>query len=143
MNTTPAIGHVAPLYLALGFAQAAHSIEEMSTGLYDFFWTATGLFHQYIPAIQQFRMSSVTFAVLNMTFIAIILGVSPFVFQGRPWALYFALLAAVIETLNGAGHLAGVVIFDGYVPGALTAPFLLILGVLLLRELFRTGALRD
>jgi len=143
MNAASPPGRVAPLYLALGFAQAAHSIEEMSMGLYDFFWTATGLFHQYVPAIQQFRMSGVTFAVLNMTFIAVILGVSPFVFQGRRWALYLAGLAGIIETLNGVGHLAGVVVFDGYVPGAFTAPFLLVLGVLLLRELVRTGALRD
>lgn len=142
MNSTPAAGRVAPLYLALGFAQAAHSIEEMSTRLYDFFWTATGLFHQYVPAIPQFRMSPGTFAVINMTLIAILLGSSSSVFAGRQWALYLAGLAAVVETLNGAGHLTGIFVFGGYVPGALTAPVLLILGILLLRELSRTGALR-
>ena len=142
MSTTPTTNRLAPLYLALGFAQAAHSIEEMSTRLYDFFWTATGLFHQYVPAIPQFRMSAQTFAVINMTIIAVLLGTSPSVFAGRPWTLYLAGLVGIIETLNGAGHLAGVVVFGGYVPGALTAPFLFVLGILLLRELSRTGALR-
>ena len=141
MNTSPATGRLGPLYLALSLAQAAHSIEEMSARLYDFFWTATGLFHQYVPAIPQFRMSADTFAVINMTLIAILLGSSPFVFARRPWALSLAVLAGIIETLNGAGHLAGVVVFGGYVPGALTAPFLLVLGILLLAELRRVGGL--
>ena len=36
---------------------------------------------------------------------------------------------------RGTGHLAGTVVFSGYVPGALTAPLLLWTGFLLLREL--------
>ncbi len=128
------------LYLLLGFAQAAHSIEEMRAHLYDFFWTATGLFHQYVPSIQPFRMSAENFATINMALIALLLGTSPFVFARRRWALFLAGVAGVIETLNGIGHLAGTVVFNGYVPGAATAPLLLVLGVLLLRELRRAAS---
>jgi hypothetical protein len=65
----------------LGLTRAAHSIEEMRTGLYDFFWTATG------------RIQS----------------------------------------------LARAVVFGGYVPGAATAPLLVVTGLGLLRALGRTS----
>lgn len=131
------------MYLLLGFAQTAHSIEEMRTHLYDFFWTATGLLHTYLPGFPQFRMAADTFAVINMSLIALLLGTAPFVAAGRRWALFLAGVAGVIEVLNGAGHLAGTVVFGGYVPGAASAPLLLILGFFLLRELVRSGALRS
>lgn len=139
MNATSRVG---PIYLLLGFAQAAHSIEEMRTHLFDFFWTATGLFHQYLPAFPQFRMSAETFAVVNMTAIAVLLGCSPFVYAGRRWAYFLAGLAGVIEVLNGIAHLSGTLVFGGYVPGAASAPLLLILGFFLLRELLLAGELK-
>ncbi|MFQ5777580.1 MAG: HXXEE domain-containing protein [Terriglobia bacterium] len=133
---------VGAIYLLLGLAQAAHSIEEMRAHLYDFFWAATGVFHQYISAFPQFRMGADTFAVLNMSFIALLLATVPAVQAGKRWALFLAGLAGVIEVLNGIAHLAGAIVFGGYVPGAASAPLLLILGFFLLRELRRTGALR-
>lgn len=131
---------IGPMYLMLGFAQAAHSIEEMRTGLYDFFWTATGLFHQYVPSMPQFSMSPVTFAAINMTVIALLLGTSPAVYAGKKWALWLAGLAGVVEVLNGIAHLSGLFVFGGYVPGAASAPLLLLLGIFLLRELTLQGA---
>jgi hypothetical protein len=123
----------------LALAQAAHSIEEMRAGLYDFFWIATGRLHQVLPAFSQFRMTPATFAVINMGIIALLFGAVPFVRDRRPAALALAWVAAVIQILNGTGHLAGTVVFFGYVPGALTAPFLLLTGILLIRELKRTA----
>ena len=121
----------------LALAQAAHSIEEMLAGLYDFFWIATGRLHESIPSFPQMRMTPTRFAVINMGIIALLFGAVPFVRDRRAAALALAWVAAVVEILNGTGHLAGTVIFSGYVPGALTAPFLLLTGILLLRELTR------
>jgi uncharacterized protein with HXXEE motif len=120
----------------LGLGQAAHSIEEMRARLYDFFWTATGRLHEIVPAVTQVRMSAQTFALLNMSFIAVLLGSVPFVRARRPAALALVGIAGVIEVANGLGHTAGAVWFGGYVPGVVTAPFLFVMGVLLLRELF-------
>lgn len=133
---------VGPIYLLLGFAQAAHSIEEMRTHLFDFFWTATGLLHQYAPNFPQFRMSADAFAAINMTLIAVMLGMSHFVYTGKRWAFFLAGLAGVIEVLNGIAHTSGLFVFGGYVPGAVSAPLLFILGVFLLRELRLAGALK-
>lgn len=119
----------------LGLAQAAHSIEEMRARLYDFFWVATGRLHEIVPGITQMRMSAQTFALLNMSFITILLGSVPFVRARKAPALVLAGIAGAIEVLNGIGHTAGAIWFRGYVPGVATAPFLFVAGVLVLQEL--------
>jgi uncharacterized protein with HXXEE motif len=111
----------------LGLAQAAHSIEEMSSRLYDFMWTATERL-----GLPRMGMTPTTFAVTNMGIIAFLLGVAPFVWQRRRWAIAVAWAAALVEILNGFGHLAGTLVFRGYVPGAATAPVLIAAGVALL-----------
>jgi hypothetical protein len=123
----------------LGLAQAAHSIEEVLARLYDFFWVATGRLHEIVPAITPVRMTPRTFALLNLSFIAILLGSVPFVRARKAPALALAGIAGVIEILNGIGHTTGAIWFRGYVPGVATAPFLFVTGVLVLRELFGGG----
>src|SRR5215472_2725178 len=125
-------GAIARRFWLLGLAQAAHSIEEMIAKLYDFMWIATERL-----GLPRMGMTATTFAVVNMTIIAFLLGVAPFVAARRPWALAIAWVAAVIEVLNGSGHLAGTVVFGGYVPGAATAPLLIIAGIALLSALHR------
>ena len=132
-------GRLERRFWLVALAQTAHSMEEMISRLYDFFWTATGRLHAIFPAFRQVRMSATTFAVLNMSFIAVLFGAVPFVRARRPEAIALAWIAAVVEILNGTGHLAGTVVFSGYVPGALTAPLLLWTGFLLLTELARGG----
>jgi len=124
-------------YWLLGLAQAAHSIEEMRMRLYDFFWVATGRIHEVVPAVTQMSMSAQTFALLNMTFITILLGTVPAVRARQPVALALAGVWGTIEVLNGIGHTAGAIWFRGYVPGFATAPFLFVTGVLVLTELWR------
>ena len=128
------------LFLLLGLAQAVHSMEEMTTHLYDFLWTMTGMIHARLPAYPQFRFDPDTFAVLNMSFITVMLASVSAVRARHAWALILVVIAGVIETLNGIGHLTFALVLRGYVPGAFTAPFLLVLGVLTLGELFRERA---
>jgi hypothetical protein len=131
------------LYTCLGLAQAVHSMEEMATHLYEFFWTATGLLHQHLPVFPQFKISGELFAVLNFGWVAIYLATVLAVDKGTRWGLLFAWGWGVIEISNGLLHLGGVLIFGRYVPGAVTAPLLLVLGILLLRQLIlerRTAA---
>jgi hypothetical protein len=124
-------------YWLLGLAQAAHSIEEMRTRLYDFFWIATGRIHEIVPSVSQVRMSAETFALLNLSFIAVLLGTVPAVRARVPLALGLSGLAATIEILNGIGHTAGAIWFRGYVPGVVTAPVLFVTGLMVWRELRR------
>jgi hypothetical protein len=117
----------------LGLAQAAHSIEEMYSRLYDFMWAATERL-----GLPRMGMTATTFAVVNMVIIAFLLGIAPFVSARRRWAVALAWAVALIEVLNGAGHLTGAVVFRGYVPGAATAPLLVAAGVALLIALRRS-----
>src|SRR2546427_797738 len=95
--STPPSPHVrlGSLYLGLGIAQTAHSIEEMLTHLYEFFWVPTGIIHRHLAGFPQFRMSPETFAVVNMSLIALLLGTVPFVQAQRRWALFLAAVAGV------------------------------------------------
>jgi hypothetical protein len=89
------------------------------------------------------RMTAGTFAVINMSIIAFLLGLAPFVAARRDWAVSVARVAAVVEVLNGLGHLAGALVFGAYVPGAATAPFLVVAGIGLLRALGRAAPKDD
>ncbi len=137
----PPMSRLVKLYLFLGMTQAAHSIEEMVTHLYDFFWVVSGRLHHLFPWYPQFRWPVDLFGALNVLLVAVLLGSWPFVEQRRSWALALAGIAGVIETVNGLNHLTAAAVFRGYVPGAITAPGLLVLGPLLLHEL-RKGELR-
>ena len=119
----------------LGLAQAAHSMEEMRARLYDFMWIATERL-----GLPPMGMSVTTFALVNMGIIAFLLGIAPFVAARRDWAIAVAWIAAIIEIANGIGHLTTVLVFRGYAPGAITAPFLLAAGVALTRALKRERA---
>jgi hypothetical protein len=127
-------GRIGARFWLLALAQAAHSIEEIRTGLYDFMWEAT--FRLGLPRM---GMSAVTFAVVNMAIIAVLLGLVPFVGEERPWSLAVAWIVAIVEVANGVGHLTGTVIFRRYVPGAATAPFLILGGIALMSALRRSG----
>ncbi len=131
------IDRVGARFWLLAVAQAAHSIEEMRAGLYDFMWEATERL-----GLPRMGMSAPTFAVANMAIIAILLGAAPFVSARRPWSVAAAWLAAVVEIANGTGHLAGTVIFRRYVPGAATAPLLILAGAALIAALRGAAAER-
>jgi len=139
----PPVSRLGMLYLSLGLAQTAHSVEEMLTHLYDFFWVVAGALHRIFSWYPQFRWPADLFGAVNMVLIAVLLGSWPFVERRNSWALNLAGIAGVIETLNGVNHLAAAIVFRSYVPGAITAPVLLVLGPLVLRELWRSRKAGD
>ena len=138
MESLP-ISRLGMLYLSLGLAQAAHSFEEIVTHLYDFYWVVTGVLHRAVSWFPQFRWPADLFAAVNVLLVALLLGSWPFVERRNIPALYLAWIAGVVETVNGFNHIAAALFFRGYVPGVVTAPVLLVLGPLLLRELKRSG----
>jgi hypothetical protein len=136
MHADKPIDPLGRAFWLLGLTQAAHSMEEMISRLYDFMWVATERL-----GLPSMGMSATTFATVNMGIIALFLLVTPFVIVRQAWAIGFAWLAAVLEILNGIGHLTGAVIFRRYVPGAATAPFLILCGIVLLMALRRQRSL--
>jgi hypothetical protein len=130
------------LYFALALVQAAHSVEEMLTHLYEFMWIVTGKLHAIFSWYPQFRMGADVFGALNMLLIALVLGAVPLVRARRRGALFFAAIVAIVEIINGVNHITAAIYFRSYAPGTITAPFLIVFGAGLLHELRREKVLQ-
>lgn len=120
------------LYLALGLAQAAHSVEEVLTGLWKNLPAVTGLIHARISFVPVMTWSAEGFAAANLVIVALLLAFSPFVFQNRAWALKTAGVVAFVEVLNGLFHTLPVVVLGSYWSGSISAVFLLGIGLAIL-----------
>ncbi len=115
------------LFAILILCQAAHSTEETVYALYD--WLP------YIRWADEVFSSGalVLFVFGNVAFV--LFGCWCYLFRVKTRtanAGFFVMLWAVIEILNGILHPVWSLIAGRYVPGTATAPFLFVLGVLLL-----------
>jgi hypothetical protein len=120
-------------FLLLVLAQAAHSIEEYVTRLYEVFGPP-----RFLSSLISSNLS-VGFLVLNLALAAFGLWCWAVpVRSGWRVARGLAWFWAALEIGNGIGHLALALSSGGYFPGLLTAPLLLALAawlaVLLVRH---------
>jgi hypothetical protein len=123
------------LYYGLAISQALHSIEEVLAQLWAWMPRVTESWHSrlgWIPVMQ--GMGEKNFAATNLLIVAGLLALLPFVFERRPWALTLAFWIAIIEILNGGGHLAAALVVRGYFPGVLTGIGLMVFGILYVRS---------
>jgi hypothetical protein len=125
------------LYIALALLQAAHSTEEYSTRFYERIREGSSLIHEVLPFVPVFQFSEEFFVTVNLVIIVTILAFIPLIYQGSLVARFQATLLAIIELLNGVAHLTIAAMMGAYFPGALTAPFLIIVSVLLLRRTWK------
>jgi hypothetical protein len=128
------------LYLALGVSQAAHSVEEVLTGLWKTLPVVTGFLNSRTGWVPVMGWSGEGFAAANLIIVALLLGFSPFPFQNRTWAWKVAGVVAAVEILNGLGHMSAALFTDGYFSGCISAVFLFIFGISLLIQLGRKNA---
>jgi hypothetical protein len=113
------------LYLGLGFAQATHSIEEVLTGLWLKMDVISGNLHDSFALFPHVSMPASIFAAANLIIVALLMSLSPFVFIKRPWAWKTARIVAVIETINGIGHITAALLTGAYFPGCISGILLL------------------
>ena len=121
------------VFLLLVLVQAAHSIEEYATELYEIFPTA-----RFISGLLSDDLAT-GFAVGNALFVAFGLWCYAMPVRiGWPAARGLAWFWMIVELGNGVLHSALAISRGGYFPGAATAPVLLALalwlGVLLVRS---------
>ncbi len=126
------------LYLVLGLTQAAHSVEEVLTGLWKNLPIVTDLIHDRLQSVPVMQWSMEGFAAANMVIVALMLGFSPFVFQKHAWAVKIVRVVAVIEVLNGLLHLIPAIITGGYWSGCISAVFLFGISSFLLIKMGRS-----
>jgi hypothetical protein len=125
------------LYITLVLLQVAHSFEEYFTRFYERIGEGSSLLHGAVGFVPVFQFSHNFFVIVNVVLITTIIALIEVVNQGGISGRCIATLLAVIETLNGVAHLTIAVMMRAYFPGALTAPFLLVVGVFMLRQVFK------
>ena len=110
-------------FLFLAIFQALHSIEEYFFELWKHLYPArvlSGLVSDDLPF---------GFAVINSVIVALIfLSYAALLRNATPSVSIVVWFWAILETLNGAGHVWFGISSGGYFPGLYTAPFLLLLG---------------
>lgn len=109
------------LYPGLVVAQFLHAFEDFVGG-----------FHETFPL---YSLAPEFFVLLHVGLTLLLAALIPSVAHGRRWALKLATFWAIVEILNGAGHIMVAVIGWRYFPGLWTAPLLLIFGAALGRSL--------
>lgn len=124
-------------WLLLVGALAVHVADEALTGFLDF----------YKPLVLEIRSRFALFPMPVFTFPVWIAGLSllvvflaaltPAVRRGARGTAFASWILALIMLLNGAGHLAGSAYFQRWLPGATSAPLLLLASVLLARATWR------
>lgn len=114
-------------FAGLAFAQAAHSTEEYYGRLWETFPPAQFLTN-LVSSNLEVGFLIINAAIVIFAFACLVFIVAP----ARAGARALIWFWAVIEMLNGAGHLIWAGIERGYRPGAATAPFLLLFAACLL-----------
>lgn len=124
-------------WLLLVGALALHVLDEASTGFLDFY---NPLVTQIRSRLSWFPMPAFTFRVWItglVTLIVVLALLTPAVRRGVPGTRLACWLLATIMFLNGLGHLGGSLWFGRWLPGATSAPLLLVASVLLARSRVR------
>lgn len=111
------------LYPGLVLAQGLHSFEDFVSGFYE-----------RLPGLSE---APEYYVLISLAILLLLAALVPSVAHGRRWALRLARLIAILEVLNGAGHLMLGILEWGYFPGMWTAPVILFFGAALGRSLRR------
>lgn len=127
-------------WLLLVGALALHVLDEALTGFLDFYNPLVESIRTRLPL---FPMPTFTFDVwiTGLIILVIVLAaLAPAVRRGVTGTRFLSLLLAVVMLLNGLGHLLGSLYYDRWLPGATSAPLLLVASVLLMRATAARGA---
>jgi hypothetical protein len=126
-------------WLALVGALALHVVDEAAT---DFL----GFYNPLVLAIRSrvgwFPMPTFTFGVWLAglaALVAVLALLAPAVRRGGSGTRAASWIFATLMFLNGLGHLAGSLYFERWLPGATTAPLLLLASAMLARSTYGRG----
>ena len=111
-----------------------HVADEALTGFLDFYNPLVLSIRERIP---WFPMPTFTFGVwlIGLALLVVVLGLaSAWIRAGGRAPAAASWVFSVVMLLNGIGHLAGSVYFARWLPGATSAPLLLVGSVLLMRR---------
>ena len=137
-------------WVALCLAFVAHMVDEASTNFLSVYNPTVLALRERLSwfpmPVFEFKEWLIGLIVAN----AVLVCLSPFVFQGKRWVRPIAYLFATIMLLNGLGHTLGTVLgrtvesvqFPRPMPGFYSSPALLAASVYLFLQLRKTAAAR-
>ena len=131
------------LYLTLTAIQTAHSVEEYVSHFFVPLSQMSRFMHNLTGFFPIITISEPMFLFLNSTLLIFLLLIVPFLLHKKYWAMLVAGIITVIEILNGLTHIIISISIGGYFPGSISAPGLLIVGILFLKCLSRWFAIDD
>jgi len=114
-------GCISVLFFLLVGPQAAQSVEEYLTRLYELFSVVSGAIHRVIEALPVIRMARQSFAILNVALVSGLLLAGPSVLVDRARVCRFYQAVANVEIREGLRHRGAAICLRGYCPGAATA----------------------
>ena len=127
------------LYLLLGLLQAAHSVEEILTGLNQYAPFVTGAIHQKVAFFLVMDWSVEGFASANLIIVAAMLALSPFVFLRQRWTWPVVKIIAAIEVIMPLFHIVPALAIKSYQPGVISGVGVLLLAAGLFSRTLRKG----
>lgn len=122
------------LFLIIVLLQGLHSCEEYIGKLWENFPPATFL----CGLVSDNLMTG--FIIINIALF--VLGILAWLIpiqKEYSWGKVLIWFWILIELMNGIGHPIWTIMQKGYTPGVITAPFLLVTAITLLRELLNTN----
>lgn len=128
-------------WLLLVAALALHVLDEALTGFLDFYNPLVLDIRERVP---EFPMPTFEFDgwITGLIVLVVVLAaLAPAVRRGAIGTRVASWLLSIVMLLNGFGHLLGSLYFDRWLPGATSAPVLLIAGVELARATAARAAL--
>jgi hypothetical protein len=132
-GSSQAAARHARAWLALVVVLALHVLDEALTGFLSFYNPLVLKIRSNVP---WFPMPTFTFGVWLIGLVALMILLAllaPAVRRGTPGTRVASWVLSVIMFLNGAGHLIGSAYFQRWLPGATTAPLLLVASVAVAR----------
>ena len=120
-------------WLALALALGLHVLDEALTGFLDFYNPLVLKIRSQLP---WFPMPTFTFDVWITGLVALVivlLCLGPLVRKGAVGTSAASWVLSAIMFFNGVGHLGGSIYFQRWLPGATTAPLLLVVSMWLAR----------
>ena len=119
-------------WLLLNAALAVHVMDEALTGFLDFY---NPLVHQLRDRLGFWPMPTFTFGVWlsGLIFLVGVLALlTPAVRRGATGTRFLSWVLSVIMLGNGIAHLAGSLYYQRWLPGATSAPLLLVASIMLI-----------
>ena len=120
-------------WLALCGALAVHVFDEASTGFLPLWNQTVAAIRDHVAWAPLPTFDESTWLGGLVLGIAVLAGLSPFVFGGSRWIRPLSYLLSVVMIGNGLGHIAASIYLNRPAPGVVSSPLLLVAAVCLLR----------